>query len=88
MKSGTGRNGRAVRPAGFTAVATMFSAVMAMEAATLLVLLLVYRSNFCAWLYPGPGDAAQPSMIEDRGLRGARVLERVIDGENVRPEVA
>ena len=67
MKSGTVRNGRAVRPAGFTAVATMFSAVMAMEAATLLVLLLVYRSNFCAWLYPGPGDAAQPSMIEDRG---------------------
>ena len=29
----------------------------------------------------GGHPAAQPSMIEDRGLRGARVLERVIDGE-------
>ena len=27
-------------------------------------------------------DAAQPSMVDERGLRGARVLERVVDGEN------
>jgi hypothetical protein len=31
---------------------------------------------------PAPHAAAQPSMIEDRGLRGARVPEHVIDGEN------
>jgi hypothetical protein len=31
---------------------------------------------------PAPYAAAQPSMIEDRGLRGARVPEHVIDGEN------
>jgi len=81
MKSGTGRNGRAVRPAGFTVVATMLSAVMAMEAATLLVLLLVYRSNFCAWLYPLPRLSA---AVNDRrpGPPGARVFERGIDGEN------
>jgi hypothetical protein len=31
---------------------------------------------------PAPHAAAQPSMIEDRPQGGARVLERVIDGEN------
>ena len=31
---------------------------------------------------PAPTPQRSPSMIEDRGLRGARVPERVIDGEN------